>query len=208
MTLHEVDVSVFKAEARAKGPLSWVCALLCASLLAFESAQSLAAVQDPAANETVWKANFLAKSAAFIEWPVDSPMHNANAFRWCVYGTFSFGTTLAELTRDLTFDGKRSEVKWVKKDAELSGCQIIFVSRSEAKNYAKVLDASRAGRALTVGETADFLDAGGMVALFTDGKAPAFEVNLDAVDAAKLKLSSRMLALARRVVNHTIAEKS
>jgi len=105
------------------------------------------------------ESKFFGKSAAYIEWPVESPLHNANAFRWCVYGTFSFGTTLAELTRDLTFEGKRSEVKWIRKDTELSGCQIIFVSRSEAKNYAKVLDAARTGRALTVGETKDFLDA-------------------------------------------------
>ena len=208
MTVDEVDVSAFKPEARAKSPLSRVCSSLCAVLLLFGSAESRGAAQDDAANEIVWKANFLAKSAAYIEWPVESPLHNANAFRWCVYGTFSFGTTLAELTRDLTFEGKRSEVKWIRKDTELSGCQIIFVSRSETKNYAKVLDAARAGRALTVGETADFLDAGGMVALFTDGKAPAFEVNLDAVDAAELKLSSRMLALARRVVNHTVTAKS
>jgi len=201
-------VSVFKPEARANGSPPRVCASFCALLLLFGSAELIGAAQGPAANETVWKANFLAKSAAFIEWPVDSPMHNANSFRWCVYGTFSFGTTLAELTRDLTFEGKRSEVKWIRKDTELSGCQIIFVTRSEAKNYAKVLDAARAGRALTVGETADFLDAGGMVALFTDGKAPTFEVNLDAADAAKLKLSSRMLALARRVVNHTVSAKS
>ena len=208
MTVDEVDVSAFKPEAHAKSPLSRVCSSLCAFLLLFGSAELRGAAQDGAANEIVWKANFLAKSAAYIEWPVESPLHNANAFRWCVYGTFSFGTTLAELTRDLTFDGKRSEVKWIRKDTELSGCQIIFVSRSEAKNYAKVLEAARTGRALTVGETKDFLDAGGMVALFTDGKAPAFEVNLDAVDAAKLKLSSRMLALARRVVNHTITAKS
>ncbi len=201
-------MSVFKPEARANSSLLRVCATLCASLLLFALGESRGAAQDAAANEIVWKANFLAQSAAFIEWPVESPLHNANAFRWCVYGTFSFGTTLAELTRDLTFEGKRSEVKWIRKDTELSGCQIIFVSRSEAKNYAKVLDAARAGRALTVGETKDFLDAGGMVALFTDGKAPAFEVNLDAADAAKLKLSSRMLALARRVVNHTVTAKS
>jgi hypothetical protein len=169
---------------------------------------SFTAAQDPAANEMVWKANFLAKSAAFVDWPTDSPLRTANAFRWCVYGTFSFGTTLAEMTRELTFEGKRSEVRWIKKGSELAGCQIIFVTRSEGKNYGKVLDAARPGRGLTVGETADFLDAGGMVALFTDGKAPAFEVNLEAVDAAKLKLSSRMLALARRIVNHTAAAKS
>ena len=208
MNVNEVDVSVFTPEACAKSPLSRVSASLCALLLLFALAELPGTAQDAAANEIIWKANFLAKSAAFLEWPVDSPLHNASAFRWCVYGTFSFGTTLAELTRDLTFDGKRSEVKWIKKGSELSGCQIVFVSRSETKKYAKVLNAARAGRALTVGETADFLDAGGMVALFTDGKAPAFEVNLDAVDAAKLKLSSRMLALARRVVNHTAAVKS
>jgi len=115
----------------------------------------------------------LAKSAAFIDWPSDSPVRTANTFRWCVYGMFSFGTTLAEMTRDVTFEGKRSEVRWINKDSELAGCQIIFVTRSEGKNYSKVLDAARPGRGLTVGETSDFLDAGGMVALFTDGKPAA-----------------------------------
>jgi len=112
------------------------------------------------------------------------------------------------MTRDVTFEGKRSEVRWIKRDSELAGCQIIFVTRSEGKNYSKVLDAARPGRGLTVGETSDFLEAGGMVALFTDGKSPGFEVNLEAVGAAKLKLSSRMLAVARRVVNRTVAAKS
>jgi hypothetical protein len=84
LTVDEVDVSVLKPEARAKGPLSRVCASLCGLLLLFDPAASLGVAQDPAANEIVWKVNFLAKSAAFIEWPVDSPLHNANAFRWCV----------------------------------------------------------------------------------------------------------------------------
>jgi hypothetical protein len=124
-----------------------------------------------------------------------------------VYGTFSFDTSLAERTRDVVVEGKKSEVKWIRKQAELASCQIIFVSQSEKKNYAKVLEAARAGRGLTVGETPDFLAAGGMIALFTDGLVPGFEVNLDAVDAARLKLSSRLLALARRVVNREPAAK-
>lgn len=159
------------------------------------------------AQEYLWKANFLAKSASFVEWQSDSPLRTANSFRWCVYGNFSFGTALAEVTRDLVVDGKRAEVKWVHKEAELAGCQIVFVSRSEEKHYAKILDASRPGRALTVGETATFLDAGGMVALLMDGKTPQFEVNLEPVTASKLKLSARMLSLARRVVNQTTSAK-
>jgi len=132
LTIDEVDVSVFKPEARAKSPLSWVCASLCALLLLFASAESRGAAQDAAANEIVWKANFLAKSAAYIEWPIESPLQNANAFRWCVYGTFSFGTTLAELTRDLTFDGKRSEVKWMSR-IEPTPWECSFTGRSAAE---------------------------------------------------------------------------
>lgn len=200
-------MSAAKPESRSRIGTQWVCAIVCAWALFMSGARPLGAAQESTSNEIAWKANFLAKSATFLDWPGDSPLHMANAFRWCVFGTFSFGTKLAEMTRDMVIEGKRSEVKWVRKEAELAGCQIIFVTRSEAKNYAKVLDAARAGRALTVGETPDFLEAGGMVALLTDGKAPAFEVNLEAVEAARLKLSSRLLALARRVVNHSTAAK-
>ena len=206
MTVGEVDVPAATPKARLKCQLRRVCAAICVSL--FIGAPLFAAAQDSEANALLWKANFLAKSASYVDWPVDSPLQMANSYRWCVYGTFSFGTTLAEMTRDIVIEGKRSEVKWIKKEADLGGCQIIFVTRSESKHYTKVLDAARAGRGLTVGETADFLDAGGMVVLLTDGKAPTFEVNLEAVETAKLKLSARMLALARRVVNHTMAAKS
>ncbi len=159
------------------------------------------AAQRDLTQEYVWKANFLARSASFVEWQSDSPLRTASSFRVCVYGNFSFGTALAEMTRDIVVDGKRAEVKWIHKEADLASCQIIFVSGSEEKHYAKILDAARPGRGLTVGETPTFLEAGGMVALLMDGITPQFEVNLEPVSASGLKLSSRMLSLARRVVN-------
>lgn len=184
-----------------------VGALGSALLLAFGMIGPARAAQQDIAQEYVWKANFLARSASFVEWQSDSPLHMANSFRWCVFGNFSFGTALAEMTRDIVVDGKRAEVKWIHNETELAGCQIIFVSRSEEKHYAKILDAARPGRGLTVGETPTFLDAGGMVALLMDGKTPQFEVNLEPVSASRLKLSSRMLSLARRVVNQATSAK-
>lgn len=200
-------VSAVKLLVRRVAQGKSVAVVVFACILILSPAQPAATAQNSITQEYQWKANFLAKSASFIDWPGVSPLHTANAYRWCVFGSFSFGTSLAELTRDAIVDGKKSEVKWIHKDAELAGCQIIFVSRSEAKHYAKVLDAARPGRGLTVGETPDFLDAGGMVALLTEGKSPAFEVNLDAMDAARVKMSSRLLALARRVVNHPVSAK-
>jgi hypothetical protein len=184
-----------------------VAAMVCACVLSLTAPQPIGAAQNSIPSEYEWKANFLAKSASFVDWQGDSPVRMANAFRWCVFGTFSFGTLLAEHTRDVVFEGRKSEVKWIHKEAELASCQIIFVSRSEEKRYAKVLDAARAGRGLTVGETSSFLDAGGMVALLAEGNSPVFEVNLEAVEGARLKMSSRLLSLARRVVNHQASAK-
>lgn len=197
------------AAAQIDGATLWYKArsFACALLLALGFVWPVNGAQQDTAQEYVWKANFLAKSASFVEWQSDSPLQAASSFRWCVYGDFSFGTTLAEMTRDIVVNGKHSEVKWIHKEAELASCQIVFVSRSEEKHYAKILDAARPGRALTVGETLSFLDAGGMVALLTDGRTPQFEVNLDPVNTSRLKLSSRMLSLARRVVNQAASAK-
>jgi hypothetical protein len=94
------------------------------------------------------------------------------------------------------------EVKWARKEQDLPGCQIIFVSHSAAKRYDKVLDSLKSSINLTVGEDSEFLQAGGMVSLQATANGVLFDVNLDAVSDGHLKLSSQMLSLARRVVHH------
>jgi hypothetical protein len=82
------------------------------------------------------------------------------------------------------------------------------VSRSESKNYAKLLQAVEGAGVLTVGETPDFLAAGGIISFAVEREALQFEVNLVAADNARLKISSRLLGLARRVVNRNAGAKS
>jgi hypothetical protein len=147
------------------------------------------------------KAMFLSKFPSFVEWPEEALPPGQAPFQVCVYGDFSFGTTLAANTRGETVHGRRMEVKWMHKEKELRACHILFVSRSEAKHYKQVLDAVQGTSVLTVGETPDFLAAGGAISLLFQHNALQFEVNLDSASEAHLKLSSRMLALARRVVN-------
>jgi hypothetical protein len=82
------------------------------------------------------------------------------------------------------------------------------VSRSESKRYAKVLQVVQGADVLTVGETPDFLSAGGALSFSFKNEALQFEVNLVAADDAHLRVSSRLLALARRVVNNPESSKS
>ena len=119
------------------------------------------------------KANFLATFPSFIEWPDEAFSKSGAPFVLCVVGDFQFGTSLAEMTRSVSPHGRRVEVRWVHKDPELRNCHLLFVSRSEAKRYAKVLQVVQGVDVLTVGETPDFLSAGGAMSFFVSERIVA-----------------------------------
>jgi len=164
--------------------------------------------QNSATTEYDSKANYLAKLPNFVEWP-ESALPQGNApFLLCVFGEYHFGISLAQFTRGAIAQQRRIEARWIRDEADLRACQILFVSRSEQKRYRHVLEAIESQVVLTVGETPEFLAAGGMVYFAMDRGTLQFEVNLDETDKAHLKISSRLLALARRVVGRTEAAKS
>jgi YfiR/HmsC-like len=181
-------------------------AAVVAALLAFPIASS--AAQGERTAEYRSKANFLTAFPSFVDWPGTAFASAQAPFLICVRGDFSFGTALAEAARGATPHGRRIEVRWAHKEQELLGCQVLFVSRSESKNYAKLLRLVEGRGVLTIGETADFLAAGGMISFALDRDTLQFEVNLVAADSERLKISSRLLALARRVLSRTEAAKN
>jgi len=163
--------------------------------------------QQSTAAEYRGKAHFLATIPSFVDWPDSAFSSQQSPFVMCVRGDFSFGTSLAELARNSSPHGRSLVVRWVHKDLELRDCQIAFISRSEAKRYTKLLQALEGTDMLTVGETPDFLAAGGIISFALEREALQFEVNLLAAENAHLKISSRLLALARRVLNKIEAAK-
>jgi uncharacterized protein DUF4154 len=159
--------------------------------------------QDTKTAEYRAKATFLANFTYFVEWPGDAlPTPPAPLFI-CVDGEFSFGPMLAEKTGSVSPQGRHIEVRWLRKEKkeELRACHILFVSGSEAKRYGIVLGLVRGASVLTVGETPDFLASGGAVSFSLQQGALQFDVNLGAADEAHLKISSKMLALAKHVLN-------
>jgi YfiR/HmsC-like len=163
--------------------------------------------QNSIAPEYRSKANFLAKFPSFIDWPADAFPSAQAPFIVCDVGDFPFGTSLAEDTRSIFPQGRRVEIRWKHKDEELRSCNILFVSRSETKRYTKILQSIQGLSVLTVGETPDFLDAGGAVSFSFEQDTLQFEVNLVAASGAHLKISSRLLMIARKVLNKPEAAK-
>ena len=177
--------------------LAW--SLLSLSFAAWPAGGVAHTLQDDAGGYEA-KAKFLVNAPVFVDWPDSTFKSPTSPLQICVHGDFSFGTTLAELTRTETIKGHRMEVKWARKEEELPGCQLLFVSHSAARRYDKILEAVKNSTTLTVGEEPAFLKAGGMVELEGSPGKLWFDVNLDAVREGHLRLSAQLLSLARRVI--------
>jgi len=149
------------------------------------------------------EANALAKIPSFVDWPDSAFALSKAPFRFCVYGSFPFGTTLSELIRTDAAHGRRIEIRWARKVSDLRDCQIVFISRSEQKNYAKLLPLLRSTPTLTIGETEDFAESGGMIEFGYQNGILTFEVNLMLVEEAHIKINSRLLSLAKRILRST-----
>lgn len=175
--------------------IRWIVVFAAANIVA----PNAASLQE--AGEYEAKARFLANTPGFVEWPTSAFQAPGRPVLICVHGDFSFGTSLAELTRGESVKGRRIEVKWARSEQDLPSCQVVFVSRSAAKRYAKVLQLVKDSGCLTIGEDPDFLKAGGMVYLDPTPRGLTFDVNLDAVQRGHLKLSSQLLSLARHVLH-------
>jgi hypothetical protein len=160
------------------------------------------------ADEYLAKAGFLAAFPNFVEWPSDAFPSQKAPLLLCVFGDFPFGTSLAERTRGTLIHGRRVEVRWARKEQDLRTCQILFVSRSEAKRYERVFKAVEGASVLTVGETPGFLASGGAIDFLVEEDRLQFEVNVGAATDAHLRISANMLALARHVITRTESTKS
>ena len=81
--------------------------------------------------------------------------------------------------------------------ASAKACQVLFISKSE-KDVAKILPALGPG-VLTVGEGEISIRDGGMIAFVIENRRVRFDINQTAAENAGLKLSSKLLSVARSV---------
>ena len=83
---------------------------------------------------------------------------------------------------------------------QLRKCHVLFICDSEHENYKAIIDAVKGYSVLTVGETADFLDVNGIITFIPGTEKTVFEVNQKVCEQEGLKISSKVLRLARKVI--------
>jgi hypothetical protein len=77
---------------------------------------------------------------------------------------------------------------------------LLFICPSEKENINEVIDLVKDQGILTVSDTQEFLDAGGIVNFIIEDNKVRFDINLTASEKAGLKIRSQLLRLAKKVV--------
>jgi hypothetical protein len=93
--------------------------------------------------------------------------------------------------------GRPVEILIVKPTKTLRLCHMVFIPVTERDRADKIVKDLNGSSTLTVGEAAGFAMMGGMINLTVAGSTVHFEINRLAADRAGLKISSKLLGLAK-----------
>lgn len=155
--------------------------------------------ETPPVREYQVKAVFLYNFAQFVQWPAEALPADGSPLVVGILGNDPFDSYLDEVVEGEKVNGHPLKVVRFKSLEELKDCHVLFVSSSEASRLEPILRTLKTRNILTVGEHELFARLGGMVSFVTKEGKIRFRINLDAVQAADLTMSSKLLRLAEIV---------
>jgi hypothetical protein len=156
-----------------------------------------------AAEEYRVKAAFIFHFAQLVDWPPAKATGTDNSLVLCTLGEDPFQGVLEGTVAGKAIGNRIVRIRHLGEPQDMQACQIVFLGRAQSKRIPMLVANLHNAPVLTVGETAGFLDAGGMIDFLLQDDKLRFEVNLDAAESADLKIGSRLLVLAQRVVGES-----
>jgi hypothetical protein len=193
-----------KLSGRARASLR--AALVCIVSLGSTAARS--SLGQPATGEYQVKAAFLFHFAQLVDWPSGALDGGDRSLNLCIFDDEPGRQQFQSVIEGKTTGTRVLHVRLLAQPEDYKACNILFLSRTEARGERAVLNSLRGLPVLTVGDSGDFLTDGGMIRFHIEQDQIRFDINLGAADGSHLKISSRLLLLATAVTGgSTGAEK-
>jgi hypothetical protein len=150
------------------------------------------------------KVAYLYNFAKFIQWPDDVFEDEKAPIVIGVLGADPFGRVLDDMVKGKSIGERPIKIErfdWNKEEdrGRLQDCHILYISSSERNRFDEIHGALEEQPVLLVGDTEDFAENGGIIGLVLEKGRIVFEINRVAADRAGLKVSARLLKLARIV---------
>jgi hypothetical protein len=146
------------------------------------------------------KAAFLYNFAVFVEWPADA-IEDRPVLDSCILGDNELADALERAVVGKRVHGKQFAVRRLTTVDDVAECHLLYLAPSHRMQLGAVLEAVETAPVLIVGDAEDFVQWGGMVNFRREKKKLRFEINVDNANDAGLRISSKLLNLARIVWN-------
>ena len=151
-----------------------------------------------AVSEYQVKAAYVYNFAKFVDWPAESFTSPTAPIRLCVLNDRAFQLQLEQIVRGKNITGRPVIAISVSNVEESRDCQVLYINSSQQPRH--TLDLLQGTSVLTVGETKGFLEEGGIINFVFQGDQVHFQVNHRAATQAGLHMSSRLLSVAKAVI--------
>lgn len=154
------------------------------------------------------KAAFLYNFIKFVDWPKEKPS-DEKTITIGIIGKSPFGKAFEPLKNKQVKDKKviikqfqsLEESKLTSKQIEtIRKCHVLFVCSSEKQQLRKIINSVKDRSVLTIGDTNGFLESGGIINFVIEDQKVYFEINNKTAKKAKLNIRSKLLRLAKKVI--------
>lgn len=145
------------------------------------------------------KSAYIYNFIKFIDWQEEQDNASSGPIRICVVGDDPLGEALSEL-KSRQVKGRSIQVERHTNEAwDLSGYHIVVIGRSEAERLPSILKQLADANVLTVSDIQEFAQKGGGIGLVTVEGKVRIEINSRVTSRAGLKVSAKLLEVARIV---------
>jgi YfiR/HmsC-like len=167
-------------------------------LLAFPPGQKIEAASPSALTEEQVKSAYIYNFAKFVQWP-ESAFSDAKApLHICISAPEALYLAMESL-KDKTVQGRPLKIAQHSRNMKAHKCHVLFIARENKKDAWEKREKHIIPHVLTIADFDSFVSQGGIIELISEGSKIRFAVNINAANRAELKLSSKLLNLAKFV---------
>lgn len=152
------------------------------------------------AGEADIKAAYVCKFGNYVEWPASANAPERPTFGIAIAGNEGEAEVVERAAAGANVDGHPIRVRRLAAGDAPQDEHVVYVTRSQATRTAELRSVAEDRGMLLVTESAESGAAAGMVNFVIVDNKVRFDVDLAEAQAARLKLSGRLLSVARRVI--------
>lgn len=176
------------------GTRRWISALVATALWL-----CIGVPEARAQSEDQIKAAFLFNFLRYVEWPEAAFAGPDDAVKICLAGSGNFADVVSLTVSGKSVENRPVEVNTLSGLSRASSCHILYVGKGSEFAPAKVASSVLGSSVFTVADREGFATGGGIANFIRTDNKVRFEINPSAAKKAGLKVSSRLLRLAKVV---------